>query len=468
MASTNISLPVRPIPGSYGPPLFGSLKDRLDYFWFQGPESFFKSRAQKHKSTVFRTNIPPSFPFFLSINPQVIALTDCKSFATLFDMSIVEKKNILVGDFMPNVSYTGNMRVLAYLDPSEPKHAAIKSFAADILKSSSRVWASELTVNLERMWSAIEADVAESGSASFPLPMQKFLFRFLTKVIVGADPTEYPDVGETGFAILDKWLALQLLPTVSIRVLQPLEEIFLHSFPYPFLLVSGGYKKLYNFIESGGRDVVAKGEREYGLTTEEAIHNLLFILGFNAFGGMSIFFLSLLSTIGRDKTGLQEKLREEVRQSKGEISFESVQRMELVQSTVVEVLRLNPPVPLQFARAREDFVMSSHDAAFEVRKGELLCGYQPLAMLDGKVFDRAEEFVADRFTGAKGKQLLNYVFWSNGPQTGTPSTTNKQCPAKDYVVFTACMIVAWIFTRYDEFRCDDSSPAITKVVTARK
>ncbi|XP_058095117.1 fatty acid hydroperoxide lyase, chloroplastic [Magnolia sinica] len=466
MSSTTTVLPLRNIPGSYGLPLLGSIKDRLDYFWFQGSDSFFRTRKLKYKSTVFRTNMPPSFPFFFDVNPKVVVLTDSKSFATLFDISTVEKKDVLVGDYMPSVNYTGKMRVLAYLDPSEPKHSLVKNFAIDVLKSSSKVWVSELFSNLDTMWSTIESDISNNGSSIFLVPLQKCLFRFLTKSLIGADPAARPEIGDGGFALLDKWLALQLLPTISIGVLQPLEEIFLHSFQYPFALVSGDYKKLYQFVEAEGKEVVEKGRKDYNLTTEEVIHNLLFILGFNAFGGFTIFLPKLISTIGGDKTGLQAKLREEVRKNKEPLGFDALRSLELVQSTVYEVLRLNPPVALQYARARKDFVLSSHDSAYEIRKGELLCGYQPLAMRDEMVFDRPDEFVPDRFTGEKGRKLLDYLFWSNGPQTATPGSSNKQCAAKDYVVATASLLVAWIFTRYDEFKCDDSSSAITSVVKA--
>lgn len=121
-----VTLPVRNVPGGYGLPLFGSVGDRLDYFWFQGPDKFFRNRMEKHRSTVFRTNVPPSFPFFFS-DPKVIAVLDCKSFAHLFDMEIVEKKNVLVGDFMPSTSFTGGIRVCAYLDTSEPQHSKVRS-----------------------------------------------------------------------------------------------------------------------------------------------------------------------------------------------------------------------------------------------------------------------------------------------------------------------------------------------------
>ncbi|MFS7933553.1 putative hydroperoxide dehydratase [Helianthus anomalus] len=123
-SSVNTSLPVHEVPGSYGLPLLGPLTDRFNYSWFQGPEKFFRKRIEKNKSTVFRTNVPPSFPFFLA-NPNVVAVLDCKSFAHMFDMELVEKKNTLVGDWMPSTRFTGDRRVCAYLDTSEPQHEQV-------------------------------------------------------------------------------------------------------------------------------------------------------------------------------------------------------------------------------------------------------------------------------------------------------------------------------------------------------
>ncbi|KAF5206056.1 Allene oxide synthase protein [Thalictrum thalictroides] len=460
------SLPVRAIPGSYGLPLIGAVSDRLNYYWFQGPETFLKKKMESHKSTVFRTNIPPSFPFFLNVNPKMIAVLDCKAFSTLFDMDVVEKKNVLIGDFMPSTSFTGNIRVGVYLDTTEPQHAQVKSFCLDILKRSSNVWTSEFLSNINDMWGKIEKDVAVNGSASYLIPLQQSLFRFLAKCIVGADPATSPEVAENGHIMLDKWLALQLIPTQSIPVLQPLVEIFLHSFAYPFALVSGDYGKLYKFVKIQGNETVQRGITEYGLKQDEAIHNLIFVLGFNAFGGFSVFLPSLLDSLGSNNE-IQEKLRMEVREVVGSspLSFELVKKLDLVQSFVYETLRFKPPVRAQFARARKDFVLGSHDSGFEVKKGELLFGYQPFAMRDPKVFDDPETFIPDRFIEDKGKELLKYLYWSNGPQSDSPSTSNKQCAAKDYVVLTACMLVADMFQRYDSITA--TSSAITAIEKAK-
>ena len=78
-------------------------------------------------------------------------------------------------------------------------------------------------------------------------------------------------------------------------------------------------------------------------------------------------------------------------------------------------------------------------------------------MTDPKIFDDPETFVPDRFTKEKGRELLNYLFWSNGPQTGSPSDRNKQCAAKDYVTMTAVLFVTHMFQRYDSVTASGSS-----------
>ncbi|KAJ6973291.1 hypothetical protein NC653_033582 [Populus alba x Populus x berolinensis] len=208
------------------------------------------------------------------------------------------------------------------------------------------------------------------------------------------------------------------------------------------------------------KELLRYAETEFGLNQEDTIHNLLFVLGFNAFGGFSIFLPGLISRIVSD-TALQEKLRDEVRQNAGpNLSFESVMKMPLVQSVVYETLRLSPPVPLQFARARKDFQLSSHDSVFDIKKGEAAMWVSTL----GDERPR-KSFRADRFMGEEGGELLKYLYWSNGPQTGSPSASNKQCAAKDYVTLTGSMMVAYLLKRYDSITGDSASiTAVEKAV----
>jgi len=87
---------------------------------------------------------------------------------------------------------------------------------------------------------------------------------------------------------------------------------------------------------------------------------------------------------------LQAELRAEVRAatlaSGGKVTMKAVMNdMPLVASTVFESLRIDPPVRLQYARAKKDFVVESHDSRFEIKKGEFLGGVNYYVSRDPKV-----------------------------------------------------------------------------------
>ncbi|KAI4978755.1 hypothetical protein ZWY2020_015508 [Hordeum vulgare] len=427
--------PPKPIPGGYGAPVLGPLRDRLDYFWFQGPEEFFRRRAAQHRSTVFRANIPPTFPFFVGINPRVIAIVDTAAFTALFDPELVDKRDCLIGPYNPSDSFSGGTRVGVYLDTEEPEHERTKAFAMDLLRRSSRVWAPEFLEGVDGMLADIESDLAagKEGGASFLVPLQRCIFRFLCRSVASADPAAEGLVDRYGLFILDVWLGLQLLPTQKVGAIpQPLEELLLHSFPFPSILVKPGYDLLYRFLATHGAESVAVGVNDHGMSEKDAINNILFLLGFNAFGGFSVFLPFLILQIGKD-AALRARLRDEVRaaldQHDGEVGFASVKGCRWTSCCGRTAARV-----LGGRRGDAVRVPAAGDE-------------------DPEVFERPEEFVADRFVGAGGEALLRYVYWSNGPETGEPTLGNKQCAGKDVVVATACMLVAELFRRYDDFEC---------------
>ncbi|KAE8654911.1 hypothetical protein F3Y22_tig00117034pilonHSYRG00162 [Hibiscus syriacus] len=114
----------------------------------------------------------------------------------------------------------------------------------------------------------------------------------------------------------------------------------------------------------------------------------------HAYCGFSAFLPTLLGTIASDKTGLQA-------------SFNT----------------------RQLGRTSNSLLMTRF---FDIKKGELLCGYQPLAMRDA--------------------------------QTGSLTESNKQCVAKDYVTLSASLIVAHKYQMYDSISGD--SGKITAVEKA--
>lgn len=149
-------------------------------------------------------------------------------------------------------------------------------------------------------------------------------------------------------------------------------------------------------------------------------------------------------------TRLANEIRTAVKEEGGAITLSAINKMELVKSVVYETLRLRPPVPLQYGKAKKDFMVQSHDASYKINKGQFVVGYQPMATRDPKIFAHADEFVPDRFMG-DGEKMLKHVLWSNGRETETPAPDNKQCPGKDLVQILGRLILVEFFMRYDTF-----------------
>ncbi|XP_016163169.1 allene oxide synthase 1, chloroplastic [Arachis ipaensis] len=458
------NLPMRKIPGDLGIPIIGPLKDRQDYFYNQGRDEFFKSRIQKYQSTVFRTNMPPG-PF-ISNSPNVVVLLDAKSFPTLFDVSKVEKRDVFTGTYMPSTEFTGGYRVLAYLDPSEAKHGLLKRLMFFLLKSRRENVIPEFRSSYTEFFESLESELSEKGKADFALANDQAAFNFLGRSLFGSNPGD-TELGTDGPGIVQKWVLFQLSPILRLGLPQFIEDSVFHNFRLPPKLIKKQYQRLYDFFYESSGFVLDEGER-LGIPREEACHNLVFATCFNSFGGMKLFFPNVMKWIGRAGVKLHAQLAAEIRaavkEAGGEVTMATMEKMELMKSVVYEALRIDPPVPLQYGKAKRDLVIESHEHAFQVKAGEMLFGYQPFATKDPKIFDRAEEFVGDRFMGEEGEKLLKYVIWSNGPETENPSISNKQCAGKDFVVLVSRLLVIELFLRYDSFEIQvGTSPLGSKI-----
>ncbi|KAL1353777.1 hypothetical protein HN51_042447 [Arachis hypogaea] len=458
------NLPMRKIPGDLGIPIIGPLKDRQDYFYNQGRDEFFKSRIQKYQSTVFRANMPPG-PF-ISNSPNVVVLLDAKSFPTLFDVSKVEKRDVFTGTYMPSTELTGGYRVLAYLDPSEAKHGLLKRLMFFLLKSRRENVIPEFRSSYTEFFESLESELSEKGKADFALANDQAAFNFLARSLFGSNPGD-TELGTDGPGIVQKWVLFQLSPILRLGLPQFIEDSVFHNFRLPPKLIKKQYQRLYDFFYESSGFMLDEGER-LGISREEACHNLVFATCFNSFGGMKLFFPNVMKWIGRAGVKLHARLAAEIRaavkEAGGEVTMATMEKMELMKSVVYEALRIDPPVPLQYGKAKRDLVIESHEHAFQVKAGEMLFGYQPFATKDPKIFDRAEEFVGDRFMGEEGEKLLKYVIWSNGPETENPSVSNKQCAGKDFVVLVSRLLVVELFLRYDSFEIQvGTSPLGSKI-----
>ncbi|KAI9128458.1 hypothetical protein K1719_001451 [Acacia pycnantha] len=471
--SSNSELPVRPIPGSYGIPFLGAIFDRFDYFYNQGRDGFFQSRINKYKSTVFRTNMPPG-PFNAS-DSRVVAVLDAVSFPILFDTSKVEKRDVLTGTYMPSKDFTGGYRVCAYLDPSEKKHQQIKNFFFALLASRKDQTIPLLRSYLNDLFLKLDDQVHDHGHASLNSISDSELFNFVFRLYSGKDPAQ-TNLGSFASKLFELWLVPQVAPLGSVGLpwyffpINVVEDFFLHMLPFPGWLLRWDQRMLFKALYSSATKALDLAST-YGLSREEACNNLLFVLGFNTYGGVKIAVPTLMKWLGLAGKNLHKRIADEVRttvKEEGGVSYAAVEKMELVKSVVWEAMRIEPPVPpvqYQYGKAKEDVVVRSHDAAFVVKKGEMIFGFQPFATKDERVFKNAKEFVGDRFVGEEGESLLKYVYWSNGRETENPTAGNKQCPGKNLVELIQRVFLVDFFLRFDTFTVKLGKPTLGPSVT---
>ncbi|KAK9108749.1 hypothetical protein Sjap_016809 [Stephania japonica] len=459
------ALPVRKIPGDTGLPIISPLRDRLDYFYFKGRDNYFKSLIQKHQSTVFRANMPPG-PF-ISTDPRVIVLLDAHSFPTLFDSDKIDKSDVFTGTFTPHLSLTGGHRVLSYLDSTDPKHSPLKRLIFYLLNSTHHNIIPEFRSTFGHLFDHLESDLASKGKVALSPLNDQACFNFLARSLFNTDPNE-TELGSDGPNLVQKWVLFQLSPVLSLGLPWYIEDPLIHTFRLPPFLIKKDYQRLYNFFYKASSKVLDEAEK-MGLDRDEACHNILFTTCFNTFGGFKLFFPTLFKCLGRSGANLHSKLAGEirgaVRSNGGRVTMAAMEQMPLMKSAVYEALRIEPPVPLQYGRARRDLVVESHDASFEVNRGEMLFGFQPFATRDPRIFQRGEEYVAERFVGEEGERLLKHVLWSNGRETENPTVENKQCAGKDMVVLASRLMLVELFLRYDSFDIEVGKSPLGAAIT---
>lgn len=407
---------------------------------------------------------------FISSNPNVVAVLDAISFPILFDMSKVEKRNVLDGTYMPTTSFTGGFRVCAFLDPSEPNHAILKSFFLSVLSSRHHKFIPLFRNSLSDLFINLEKGVSEKGAADFNSLNENMAFDFVFRLFGDENTSTETKVLSKGSTMFTKWLFFQLAPIMTLglpKIFNLLEDLAIHTFPITSLFVKSDYKKLYNAFYTSATSILDQAE-SLGIKRDEACHNLVFLAGFNAYGGMKAWFPIMMKWVGSAGEKLHDQLAHEIRtvvkEGGGDVSLNTLDKMTLTKSVVYEALRIDPPVAFQYGKAKEDLVVRSHDSSFEIKKGEMIFGYQPFATKDPKVFENPEEFVGGRFVG-EGEKLLKYVYWSNGRETEEPTAENKQCPAKFLVVLLSRVMLVEFFLRYDTFTVQTESLPVGSSVT---
>ena len=288
-------------------------------------DQFFQSRVDRYASTVVRLNAPPG-PF-MAKNPQVIAILDGKSFPVLFDNSKVEKKNVLTGTYMPSTSLYGGYRVCSYLDPSEPNHTKIKQLVFDLLFARKDHLIPEFRASYANLFRDMEQEFSQSGKFIFNSRNEETAFEFFGRFMFGVSPSE-TELGSDGVTNSNLWLFAQLSPLMTVGFPKLLEDILLHTFRVPSFLVKRKYQALYKYISSAATDALDMAQN-LGLSREEACHNLLFAMIFNAWAAVKLLFPGILQYLAEAGSDLHARLASEVRSGDGELTLAALEKLEL-------------------------------------------------------------------------------------------------------------------------------------------
>ncbi|KAJ6685952.1 CYTOCHROME P450 26 [Salix purpurea] len=183
---------------------------------------------------------------FLQIHRSWFYLTE-KAFPVLFDVTKVEKKDLFTGTFMPSTELTGGYRVLSYLDPSEPKHAKLKQLMFYLLKSRRDHVIPEFNAGYTELFMSLEKNLALRGKASFGEANDQAAFNFLARCWFGTDPAE-TTLGLDGPGLVSKWVLFNLGPVLKLGLPKYLEDLTIHTFRLPPLLIKKSYQRLYDFF----------------------------------------------------------------------------------------------------------------------------------------------------------------------------------------------------------------------------
>ncbi|EMS46450.1 Allene oxide synthase 4 [Triticum urartu] len=301
-------LPVREVPGGYGVPFLSPLRDRLDYYYFQGAEEYFRSRiARNGGATVLRVNMPPG-PF-IPADSRVVAFLDARSFSVLLDDAKVDKTDTLDGTFMPSLALFGGYRPLAFLDAADPRHAALKRVMISLAAARMHHVAPVFRIAFGAVFDAADAGLGD-GPVQFNKLNEHHMFDFTCSALFGGTPPSKA-MGDGAVTKAIKWLGVQLHPLAS-KIIKPwlLEDLLLYTFRLPPLLVRRDYADLTAYFAEAAAGFLNDADKaQSGISRDELLHNLVFTAIFNAYGGFPLVFPAIFNAYGGFKIFLPHVIK---------------------------------------------------------------------------------------------------------------------------------------------------------------
>lgn len=184
------------------------------------------------------------------------------------------------------------------------------------------------------------------------------------------------------------------------------------------------------FRESPAVGEILRMGVEAGISEEQALMDVLFMLNFNSYGGVSGALRSCIARLFILEQDYKQRMKSELETvlSNKELSVDDFKEMPLLNNFILEVLRMHPPVPVFFGRAREDFILDSESGKFIVKKDQLLVGNVRMAHRDSSIFHHPDKFMPSRF---ENESIIDHIIFGYGPFNQEATPQNHRCPGQD-------------------------------------
>ena len=389
------------VPGSYGLPVAGLVYHTAGFLW--NWHEYFVKRQRTLRSNVFKTNF----------GMKAIALMDWQSLASVFDTGNI-RKEYGFGPAIPQRALVGNEVPTAFTNDQE--HQQQKQFCFQLLERYSpaitQTFDEVLDDYLQR-WDQLKTFVWDDEIEAF---WSDFLFQWVLDV--------RPRQG-----LVHIWI----MNIFSSRAAAHPWSGFARS--------ERAYTELIELVHSSPRfsEIAELALRIANLDENQTAKQLLFYLGFNAWGGLQGLAKSVLAELSLHPQ-IQSRIADEVSSS----TTNEPHNLPLVRNTVYEVLRMHPPVFFVYGILKKDTVIESSTGTYRARRGERLVGNLWFAQRDATVFESPEELNPDRF---QDTSRLKYLMWANGYGNDDSTPQNRMCAGKTTVYTLMSHLVAGVSGR---------------------
>ncbi|XP_018395595.1 PREDICTED: cytochrome P450 9e2-like [Cyphomyrmex costatus] len=162
-----------------------------------------------------------------------------------------------------------------------------------------------------------------------------------------------------------------------------------------------------------------EGRRDLDIDDMTAQAFIFFLGGFETSSTVMCFAAHEIAANPEIQTKLQQEIDDVLQKSNGDVSYESINRLEYLDAVICEALRLYPPLPALERKCEKTFELPPalpDEKPFIMKKGMLV--WIPVLGIhrDEKYYDNPDKFDPERFLNNKMHNSSSYMPFGLGPR----------------------------------------------------